>query len=457
MRYRTLVSIGIAISGLIVGVSSHASAEPSRVPSSVPAPVAAKPTELSGPVAPPKPIAPMKKLPNGATAKDFQRALNAYAAQTGQTYRVDASDVDPATAGKSEFSTAADPDVPPGPLFTYLTVQQCRDLGQGSYWSWQSNNGPGRIYNHYQWCTWSEVDLYKFETINGSLVETGKVSYRLTVIGWGSKSTNEVVVRIYVDQARSPERSKVTPGTTTLGVRMSCDFVYGNTSCASQPSSYQSAILADLDLGQVLEFKTTVDLPAATSDDPDRKTGLNLQVKFEATNPANVGAIADLGTLKTVVRCDGSTRGGFNGPACIFGGVIPIWSLSKADPVVDEVAVHVYDALNNPNSTMPPPNPPGTNKIIPYNLTRTVDGNLNKAQRDRAVYQCSKWFPKEADESCDEYPPASTYEGTFNDPETNYSVKYITAKKNSDEGNLRGVWYYYDRILELDGFRIYAY
>jgi hypothetical protein len=340
-----------------------------------------------------------------------------------------------------------------------LTVEQCQHLGQGSYWSWQSNNGPGRIYNHYQWCAWSNVRLLKFETTNNKLVETGKVDYRLTVIGWGSKSTNEVVVRIYIDQARSPERSKVTPGSTTLIARVSCDFVYGHegdgSSCGSQPSSSQDAILADLNGGQPLEFKTTVPLPAETTADPDRKTGLNLQVKFEATNPANPGEIADLGTLKTVVRCDGSTRGGFNGPACIFGGVQPSWSLSRSDPEVGEVAQHIYDALNNPNSTMPPD--PSGNKIIPYNLTRTVDGNLNKAQRARAVYQCSKWFPKQPDESCDEYPFASTYEGTFNDPETNYSVRYINAAHNSTEGNKRGVWYYYDRILELDGFRVYAY
>jgi hypothetical protein len=36
-------------------------------------------------------------------------------------------------------------------------------------------------------------------------------------------------------------------------------------------------------------------------------------------------------------------------------------------------------------------------------------------------------------------------------------VRYIDATPNSTEGNKRGVWYYYDRILELDGFRVYAY
>ena len=202
-----------------------------------------------------------------------------------------------------------------------------------------------------------------------------------------------------------------------------------------------------------------MDLPPSTNDNLDRKTGINLGVHFRATNTVQPGKIADLGTLKAVARCDGSTRGGFGTPAtptpaCIFGGVVPIWMLSKSDDSVRTVAEHVYQALNDPNSTMPPD--PSGNKYIPYNLTRTVDQNLIDAQRSRAKYQCKKWFNREPDEACDEYPFASTYEGSFNDPETNYSVKFIDATQNSTEGGKRGAWYLADRILELDGFRVYA-
>ena len=106
---------------LLVGLSSHAAAEP--VPAaSAPAPVAAAaahPPGANALLSSTKPMPPLRKLPRGSSAKDLQRALNAYAAQSGQTYQVDAGAVDPATASRPEFAAASDPDVPG--LFTYLT------------------------------------------------------------------------------------------------------------------------------------------------------------------------------------------------------------------------------------------------------------------------------------------------------------------------------------------------
>jgi hypothetical protein len=454
VRARTLVSIGIAISGLIVGMTPHASTDPPRATSSVPAPIAANPAALTRPLAPPKPILPMKKLPKGATVKDFQRALNAYAVQSGQTYAVDASSIDPATAGRSRFAASTEPDVPAS--FTYLSVDQCRDQGSNSFWAWETSTGPGRIHNHYQWCAWTQSEMKYYEDLPTiGRYKTGSLTWRTTLIGWGSKSTNQVVVRVYIDQVNADNGSKVTPSNATLRATTSCEFVYATTSCSAAPGSSQSASFAELAAGRVLEFTTTVDLPAATPELPDRKTGLNLGVKFEGLTTLAPGQSFPAGTIKSVVRCDGSTRSTFTGPACIFGGVVPQWSLSRADQDVAGVAEHIYEALNDPNSTVPPD--PSGHKYIPYNLTRTVDTNLNQAQRDRAKYQCKKWFNREPDEQCDEYPFASTYEGTFNDPETNYSVKFIDAEDNYTEGYKRGLWYKDDRILELDVFSVFPY
>lgn len=267
-------------------------------------------------------------------------------------------------------------------------------------------------------------------------------------------------MRVYIDQVNADNGSKVTPSNASLRVSLSCEFVYGNTSCSTAPGASQEASFAELAAGRVLESTTTVTLPAATTELPDRKTGLNLGVKFDAFTTLAPGQAFPAGTIKSVVRCDGSTRGGFGTsvptPACIFAGVVPIWMLSKSDPDIGQVAQHIYDAINSPNSTMPPD--PSGNKYIPYNLTRTVDQNLIDAQRRRAVYQCRKWFDSPlTDESCDEYPFASTYEGSFNDPETNYSVRFLDALQNSTEGGRRGAWYLADRILELDVFRVYPY
>jgi hypothetical protein len=240
-----------------------------------------------------------------------------------------------------------------------------------------------------------------------------------------------------------------------LTVKTSCEFVYSPSTCTS-PSPTQQATLLDLGAGRVLEFTTTVDLPAATSDDPDRKTGLNFNVKFEGITTASLGKIADLGTVKPVVRCDGSTRGGFTSPACIFGGVEPQYSLSTTDPEVGAVAAHIYKAINDPNSTLPPYT--GGNKIIPSLVSRTTDQLLQEAQRRRARYQCDKWIvPPPPDAACDEYPFAATYQGTFNEPENNYSVAFVDALQNSTEGGKRSAWVKADRILEQDYYRVVPY
>ncbi|QNE20102.1 hypothetical protein F1D05_22030 [Kribbella qitaiheensis] len=100
----------------------------------------------------------------------------------------------------------------------------------------------------------------------------------------------------------------------------------------------------------------------------------------------------------------------------------------------------------------------GANKIIPNLLNRTTDSQLTNAQRDRATYQCRKWIkPIPSDESCDEYPFASTYQGSFNEPENDYSVEAVDASQNSSEGAQRGNWYVDDRILEDDPFYVVAY
>lgn len=442
----------MALSGLLVGFSSQASADPVRRATSDPAAVSqAGPGSVSGS---PKPMPPMNKLAKGATEKDLQRALNAYAIQSGQTYSVDASSIQPATAGRSKFAVATEPDVPAS--FTYLTVDQCRDLGENSHWAWETSTGPGRIYNHYQWCAWTDSKMDYYEDLpTVGRYRTGRLTWRTTLIGWGSQSTNQVVVRVYIDQVNADNGSKVTPSNASLRTSLSCDFVYGNTNCGTAPGTSHEATFAELAGGAALEFTTTVDLPAATPELPDRKTGLNLGVKFEGLTTLAAGQTFPAGTINSVVRCDGSTRSTFTGPACIFAGVVPQWTLNRADAEVGDVAKHVYQAINDPNSTLPPD--PSGNKYIPYNLTRTVDTNLNQAQQDRAKYQCKKWFNREPDEQCDEYPFASTYEGTFNDPETNYSVKFIDATQNETEGWKRGLWYKDDRILELDGFRVFAY
>jgi hypothetical protein len=391
----------------------------------------------------------MKPMPAGSTVKDFQAALAQHARNSGQAYAVDSSAFDPSRRPATNRA-AADPDVPG--YFSYLDLGSCRDRPDTEI----SPPGVGRIWNHWQWCGWQTHRTRSTVEDNTKIIYTGALVYRITVIGWGSQSSNVVTVRVYADQVSAPAESALQPGNATLVATPSCEFVYFPGTCSfSNPAPSQTFL--DLKNGGMIEFTTTVGLPAAGSDNPDRLSGLNLRVKLKVTSTVSIGADPTIEDLKPVVRCDAATRGGFTKPACIFGGVQPFWSLDRNDQQIGEVAEHIWKAQNTPNSTLPPPYQ-GANKIIPATLSRTTDQSLIDAQRNRATYQCRKWIvPVPADESCDEYPFASTYEGSLNEPENDYSVEAVNKDHNSLEGSRRGTWYTVDRILEGDYFGVRPY
>jgi hypothetical protein len=401
----------------------------------------------------PKPVPPMKPLPPGSTVRDAQQALDQYAEQTGQTYKVDPAQFAPGRPVPK--TTASNPDVPD--MFTYLTPQACGALGDSS-WIDFLNGGVGRLYNHYQWCGWKRITPVGGPIVNG--VErhpTGALPFRMTIIGWGSKSASELIIRFYADDVVVPSGSTLTPGNTSLFVKPRCEFQIDYTGSCSFSSPTPTATILDMQSG-MLEFKVTVNLPANTAANPDARAIFNLVLDIGAASTSEIGTFSEFITVSPAIRCDAAPqdRGGFTTPACVFGGVTPQWNLNTNDSAIGQVAQHIQRAQTNPNSTLPP-DPSGT-KIIPSKLQRTTDDFLNKAQRDRATYQCRKWIvPVPADESCDEYPFASTYEGSFNEPETNYSVAAVSASQNSSEGGSRIGWYKADRILEGDAFDVITY
>ncbi|WP_214108292.1 NucA/NucB deoxyribonuclease domain-containing protein [Acrocarpospora catenulata] len=94
-------------------------------------------------------------------------------------------------------------------------------------------------------------------------------------------------------------------------------------------------------------------------------------------------------------------------------------------------------------------------------LTRTTSdrkvsgtvANLNYRAAIRACKKLSKTgFVKP---SCDEYPFASTHEGSAHAGK-NYSVAIVEKSDNCSGGSKLGNWYLYNRILEKDPFWVYV-
>ncbi|WP_316521110.1 NucA/NucB deoxyribonuclease domain-containing protein [Kitasatospora brasiliensis] len=148
----------------------------------------------------------------------------------------------------------------------------------------------------------------------------------------------------------------------------------------------------------------------------------------------------------------------------IFSRVIPVMQYSQTDPLVKDVAEHLYTAFTNPNSTLPAQ--ANGSKVIPGNIkatppsliTRLYRGaNLiaDQAYRDNraAVEKACAPLPHKPDEECDEFPFASTWEGAGRG-DGNFSVRYVDGTQNGKAGTQLSTWYGSDRILHNDKFGV---
>lgn len=122
------------------------------------------------------------------------------------------------------------------------------------------------------------------------------------------------------------------------------------------------------------------------------------------------------------------------------------------------VAHHIDDAINHPENTVPVSrnkNVPGTSPSKPlHRLYELYDPDRYSKNRDNAVVQCIRDDPAYASKSldCDEYPFASTFEGTAQStyeggPRDNWSARPLDRSSNRSAGAQLLTYYSRNRIL----------
>ncbi|MFB7931945.1 NucA/NucB deoxyribonuclease domain-containing protein [Streptomyces sp. NPDC056039] len=126
--------------------------------------------------------------------------------------------------------------------------------------------------------------------------------------------------------------------------------------------------------------------------------------------------------------------------------------MSQKDPAVNESALHIYDALNRPERTFPS----WVGKSVPGAkdpLHRLIDKEKQKKNRARSIKECEKvWGDyKGTDLQCDEYPFASTKEGSTKGDQR-FSVRLIDGDDNETGGRRLDQMYTLNRILDGDAF-----
>ncbi|WP_405656633.1 hypothetical protein [Streptomyces sp. RK9] len=170
-------------------------------------------------------------------------------------------------------------------------------------------------------------------------------------------------------------------------------------------------------------------------------------------------------------RCDWATYLQ-SGRGCVFDDGKPATYRFDSRPGWVEQSNHVWEAQNKPEETVPSSaykkSIPGAPKSdVP--LTRMYNPGDNTKNRNKSRSQCRKYFGRgyakalDHDRECDEYPYASTYEGSVtgvqkfqpNDGYKHYSVKAIDAKHNGDAGTDLKAFYKVNRMLDKDPFYVH--
>ena len=198
--------------------------------------------------------------------------------------------------------------------------------------------------------------------------------------------------------------------------------------------------------------------------------------------------VTPIRSQQRILRCDSASyfnKGTAKYPqACIFDEVIPFLTY-RLSGTVPEVAQHIQQAQNNPNSTYP--QTPGHNKVIPGQFivgNSTVPGlhrllNTDPQFAENALVKtgaCYKTGPygsvfqttglpvppdtQNPDptkrQDCDEYPFRSTREGAADSYWVNgthrwdFSVKAVNASQNRSAGAALRNYYVDDRMLGYD-------
>ena len=128
--------------------------------------------------------------------------------------------------------------------------------------------------------------------------------------------------------------------------------------------------------------------------------------------------------------------------------------------MLTEAGQHWKYAMDHPEQTKPQmvgkkiPGAVGDStltRMYPKRHQDEYNRNRNKTRRT-----CDREFGDEdrTGKQCDEYPFASTWEGSATNGSDNFSVKMISSESNGAAGTWLGAWYAYDRILDGDTFNV---
>ncbi|GAA1271006.1 hypothetical protein GCM10009677_24820 [Sphaerisporangium rubeum] len=263
---------------------------------------------------------------------------------------------------------------------------------------------------------------------------------------------------------------RFSPGTfgTDAPSRPISVHVNNTNTCTSDKPNGISGTAVGWTLGQ--DRQITLTSPKSNFSAPDYigYCGIQPSVYYPQTSEPEkrTGLLDD---ERVQFRCDSSPQVKYFSAGCVTWSLRPTWTLNGNEKRSEQVAAHIWKALYNSQETEP--KFPGQTKRIPGRLNvfdrgcASMVGCLTRSTSDRKVAgsvaaQNYAVASKACDKlltngirvpSCDEYPFASTHQGSAF-AGINYSVAIVERSDNCSAGTKLKNWYIWNRILERDPF-----
>ncbi len=338
------------------------------------------------------------------------------------------------------------------PEFNYdhiTSTEECRNHPS-------SSSETGYIKNRYSFC-WSHVATF--------IWAGHAVQFQFTEIGYGSNQSRKMRIYYQIDDI-------IVTHPSLNGVKLKVDFdctpKLNPTDCKVDSST--PAVERPIAQWKNQNFGTKIfysEAPEATETNPDQLGFMEFWPKLTITHkPAKFTKTID--GISQTVRFD-SAKYMFAFPntyfphGAVFSEAIPVLKVPVTKPefeVLREAGEHWKFAMENPEQTRP------------YVLGKKIPGAVGDrpltrmyTKRHEEEYQknrnytrtiCNREFQNEdrTGKECDEFPFASTWEGSAMNGLDWFSVRLISKESNGAAGAWLGAWYAYDRILDGDRFYV---
>jgi hypothetical protein len=372
------------------------------------------------------------------------------------------------------------------PPYDYTNFAECKTHQK------QSGSTTGWVKNHFAYCHRDLAWARAKKCAKLGCVNIGDVQIVVTLIGYGKmggfpSNKNER----YMEFGMSLDQVKATGAWTASGatwsISMQCKGSPSPSSCLPGSFNGGKKSIADWSKDRSTKFQLVSPAKAAS-----KANGAQIAFGFTQTTSQFAAPGAKIDPVKAIgdrstVRFDSVWYNPYYRQGSVFTQLIPFIAFSTAtESGYQEASQHILMAFTKAGTVPPYPDKPlylpGGNYKNPFQLPTDTSKPLHRlywglstknngrynSNNYYAAKACDQWFsgwrkkksPSGESYQCDEYPFRSTYEGAARFKtdgkkyENLFSAMPILSDENTKAGNMIGVWYSYDRILDDDFFFI---